>query len=159
MSMSDFTSLLAQQAEQKNSTPVTVPDTTMWASAFSSMGLPSDFNSKMPPAGLESTMAAVTSAPPIATRAQGIWDLIQQDSTSAMRSVSNSAKNIYGGIKDITKTVYGDASSAVGTVVDDVTHPVASALSGIWWYLIITVVVIGGVVYYAGKSGAVSVRV
>lgn len=103
--------------------------------------------------GFESASAAVSEPPPITT-ASSWWGKIKNDMGSAFGEFAAIEKNIYGGIKDITKTVYTDLSSGAGAVYDDVSGPVASAVTSAYWYAIIAVVVIGGVIYFAGKSGA-----
>lgn len=127
-------------------------------SPYIDLGLPGSIDSSMPLPGLETTSAAISPAPPITT-AQSIWDTIKNDSYSAMGAVETGVKNVYGGIKDITKTVYQDVSSGVGTVYDDVAAPVEKAATSTYWYLILGVIVIGGVLYFAGKSGALKISV
>lgn len=137
----------------------TLPDYSGSTSdVYNYLGLPQDPVSTSAPAGLESAATADTAPPPIAGGQSSFWDTIQTDAASAVRGVETGIKNAYGGLKDVTKTVYGDVSSGVGTVVSDVTTPVANAEKSLYWYLIGAVVVIGGVIYFAGKSGAVHVN-
>lgn len=122
------------------------------------IGLPADPSPTTPPPGLDHTEAGNIAAPLITT-AQSIWDTIKQDSISAVNAVETGVKNVYGGIKDVTKTVYTDVKSGVGTVADDVTHPVAEATKTTYWYLLLGIIVVAGGLYFVGKSGAVRVSV
>lgn len=60
-------------------------------------------------------------------------------------------------IKSGVVSGYDTAKSAVTTVVTDIGTPVENALSSIYTRVIIIVVVLGGVIYFAGKSGALRV--
>lgn len=121
------------------------------------MGLPPDPVGVGPVRGLESTAGASQPAP-LMTSHPSLWEEIKQDSLSAVRMVETGAKNVYGGIKDITKTVYGDVESGVETVVGDVAKPVQGAIDNAYWKIILAVVVLGGALYYIGKSGALKVN-
>lgn len=135
-----------------------VPDFDMNASRITTpMGLPPDPWSNLVP-GLESTVYAQTPDYKI-TSVQGVWDSITNFSESTVRQTETLARDVYGGLKDITKTVYGDARSAVGTVIDDVTEPLGSTVKNLYWYMILGLIVVGGVVYFAGKSGAINAKV
>lgn len=108
------------------------------------------------PPGFETTPQAVSTPPPVTTGA-GWWDTIKNDAAGAVGWAEDEAKNAYGGVKNVASTVYGDISSGVGTVYDDVARPVESALTATYWYTIFAVVVLGGVIYFAGKSGALRI--
>lgn len=122
----------------------------------SSMGFPADPVSSSPPSGLQTTTAAIQSAPPISTF-DSIWNTIKQDSTGILSYAEDEAKNAYGGIKDVGATVYGDIKSGAGTLYDDVSKPISGIISSAYTYIIVAVVVIGGIIYFAGKSGALRV--
>lgn len=108
--------------------------------------------------GFESTSAAVSKGAPVSSIVSEWWDNIKNDMNQVVNVVETETKNAYGGIKDLTKTVYNDVSSGVGEVFDDVTHPVETALSGLYWYAIVGVIVIAGAVYFMGKGGAIKVH-
>jgi hypothetical protein len=149
--VAQFASFLVGQADDPNAPPYTPADPTAASSlAYTSMGLPADPVSSQPPAGFESSLAADPPKPTISSVAQGIWDEIKQDSTSAVSAV-------YGGTKKVVATVYEDVASGVGTVVNDVASPVKTALSSTYWYLLGAVAVLGAVIYFAGKSGALRI--
>lgn len=109
------------------------------------LGLPEDPVSSLPPAGLETTLAARGEAPQITT-VQGIWNSITTFAESAGNTLESGIKGAYGKVKE-----------AAGTVYDDVSSPVSSAFDNIYWKVIIAAVVVGGVIYFAGRSGAVRI--
>lgn len=121
-----------------------------------SIGIPRDPVGNTPVYGLETTSAAVQEAPPISTFDR-LWGAIKQDSSGLLHGIGDAGKNAYGGISDITKTVYGDVKSAAGTVYDDVSKPLSGIIGSAYTYIIVAVVVLGGVIYFAGKSGALRV--
>lgn len=114
------------------------------------LGLPSDPVSLMPPSGLESTVAAQGTTPMLSS-VQGIWNTITTDSESAYQwFVTPQGENPIS-------FLYGKGKEAISTVVDDIAKPAGNLLEGVYWKLLLAVVVIGGVVYFAGKSGAVRI--
>lgn len=111
------------------------------------LGLPPDPSPKSLPAGLETTSGAVSSFNlfPEVTLA---WDAITRNSESAADYVEQGIKSIYGKGKE-----------AVGSVYDDLSAPVTSVVDNLYWKIILAAVVVGGVVYFAGKGGALKVNV
>lgn len=110
------------------------------------MGLPADPVSSMPPPGLESTVAANPGTPFISSL-QEYWDVIKNDSESAVNY-----------LKGAVETGYETVKGGIGTVYDDITKPVSSIIDNAYWKIILAVVVVGGVIYFAGKSGALRVN-
>jgi len=113
------------------------------------LGLPPDPVSSLPPQGLQGVMYSQPSSPMISSL-QGVWENITTFSESAI-------KNVYKTTKGAVKEVYDDGKQLVGDAYDSVSNPVGSFLDNVYWKVILAVVVIGGVVYFAGKSGAVRV--
>jgi len=139
--------------------------TTSDPSASTPIGLPVDPNSSLPPAGLESTASAISSAPNISS-SQGIWGTITSDFSAGFTYIEDAASSaasaveavpgeIYGGAKSVVSTVYTDVKSGVTTVVSDVEKPIAGALSNIYMYVIGAVVILAGAIYFIGKGGAI----
>lgn len=129
------------------------------------IGLPADPSSSLPPAGLETTVAAVAPAPTV-TNAQSFWGGIKDDfkegfnyvegvGRSAADSVEAIPGEIYGAGKSAISTVYNDVESGVSTVVSDVTKPIGNVLSSTYWYVIGAVVVLAGGLYFVGRGGVV----
>lgn len=116
---------------------------------YSKIGFPKDPVSSFPPPGLEGTSGAVSDSP-IMTSLGNFLGTVEDYTV-------NIVKGGYEGVKNVTKTVYDDVKSGVGTVVGDVTSPLGSLLDKTYWYLIGAVIIVGGVVYFAGKSGALRI--
>lgn len=143
----DFYSTMPAQKQEL----IVVPDFDMQASRITTpMGLPVDPMLNVVP-GLESTIYAQPSAS-IFNSIESVWDSIYNASESVVGGV-------YGTAKDLTTKVYGDIKAGVGTVVDDVTEPLSANIKSVYWYMILGVVVVGGIIYFAGKSGAVRANV
>lgn len=111
------------------------------------LGLPADPAPKTLPPGLESTQGAVSNFNlfPELTFA---WDQITRNSESAADYLQQGIESAYGTVK-----------KGLGTVYDDISAPVTSAVDNLYWKIIIAAVVVGGVVYFAGKGGAIKVNV
>ena len=114
------------------------------------LGMPVDPYGSVPP-GFETTMNSVPPTPPLAV-VKEFWD-------GSIQAVEGVVQDIYNGAKGVGSSIYADLKQGVGAVVEDVTEPAASALKTTFWYAVVGLVVIGGVLYFAGKSGALSVRV
>lgn len=152
MSVADFMNVLnGSNPDQPSSSPYVpaLSSTDPTPATFVGMGLPSDPVSSMPPPGLESTVA-VDEPPPHISTMQAIFNTIKNDSANAVGWVETEAKSTVQGIYKTTK-------SAVGTVYDDVSAPIGNLLKGTYLYLLLGVVVLGGVIYFAGKSGALKI--
>lgn len=117
--------------------------------SFLPLGLPPDPMPKTPPPGLESTIGAIPSAG-WTESLENAWNGIVSSSESAVQGLYESGKKVVRG-------VYEDAKDAAGDVYDDLTKPVGSLLDNVYWKVILAVVVVGGVVYFAGKSGALRI--
>lgn len=141
--MSDF-SLFAD--EQPNSSTY-IPDGPQetWSAAYRPLGIPGDPGSDMI-AGLETTDAAAGPAPSISSF-QNFTDSIKSDAT-----------NLLGGAEGAIKSGYSTIKGAVGTVVGDVTDPLASAAKTYFAYAMVAIIIVGGVLYFAGKSGALKIN-
>ena len=112
------------------------------------LGLPPDPSPSTLPPGLETTQGAVSTMDYLFPEVSYVWDAVKRNSESA-------ADYVEQGIKD----AYGATKNAIGTVYDDVTKPLSSAVDNVYWKVILAAVVVGGVIYFAGKSGAVKVNV
>lgn len=122
--------------------------------AFTDIGMSTYQPSDAPIPGMQNTDGALTPAPPIST-VDKIWGAIKSDSQGALSWVESSAS----GATQSVESALGTAVSATKAGVADLTKGVTSGLNSIYWYLILAVIVLGGVIYFAGKSGAVGVRV
>lgn len=111
------------------------------------LGLPADPSPSALPPGLETTSGAISSFN-LFPDVTAVWDVVKRNSESA-------ADYVEQGIE----TLYGKGKQAVGTVYDDLTKPLSSAVDNVYWKIILAAVVIGGVVYFAGKGGAIKVNV
>ncbi len=60
---------------------------------------------------------------------------------------------VVGGVK----SGYETTKNVVSTVAGDIEKPISGILDNLYWRVIIVVVVLGGVIYFAGKSGALRV--
>ena len=117
--------------------------------SFLPLGLPPDPLPKTPPAGLESTIGAIPEAG---------WTLSLSNAWNGIVSSSESAvQGLYESGKKVVRGVYEDAKDAAGNVYDDLTKPVSSFIDNAYWKIILAAVVVGGVIYFAGKSGALRV--
>lgn len=132
-------------------------DDYSYGPAFSPLGLPSDPLDGYIPPGFEMSVNAVQPAPRIST-AQSFWDIIKQDSQSALEWTENSAQSVATGTKNVVSSAYQTTKSALGTVVSDVASPVGNVLDNIYWRIIIAVVVIGGVMYFVFSTGGLKVN-
>lgn len=107
--------------------------------------------------GLGGTDAAVSDSPLLSSVSPSWWDSIKNSASGVISKAESIEKSIYTEAKDVTKIVYGDVRDAAGTIYDDVSKPISGFISGTYWYAILAVVVLGGVIYFAGKSGALRV--
>lgn len=110
------------------------------------LGLPPDPSPMYVP-GLETTSGAV-STPSLFPSVQDVWDNITRNAESA-------ADYVEQGIE----AVYKKGKSAAGTVYDDLSKPLNTAIDNAYWKIILAAIVVGGVVYFAGKGGAIKVSV
>lgn len=117
------------------------------------MGFPVDNQSSAPPPGFESTTGSVASPPQIST-IDSLWNTIKQDSQSAIAWTEKEASNTFTGAKNLASS----AVSGVESVAMAPVNYVESGVKSVYWYAILAVVVIGGVIYFAGKSGAIKVH-
>lgn len=112
------------------------------------LGLPPDPSPSTPPPGLESTQGAVSFVDSLFPDVSMVWDAVKRNSESA----ADYAEQAIGAAYDKTK-------GAVGTVYDDLTKPLSSAIDNAYWKIILAAIVVGGVIYFAGKGGAIKVNV
>lgn len=112
------------------------------------LGLPPDPSPSTLPPGLETTQGAVSTMDYLFPEVSYVWDAVKRNSESAADYVEQAIEGAY----DKTK-------HAVGTVYDDLSAPISGAVDNLYWKIIIAAVVVGGVIYFAGKSGAVKVNV
>lgn len=117
------------------------------------MGFPEDNQSSAPPPGFETTTGSVAAPPQIST-IDSLWNTIKQDSQSTIAWTEQEASNTFTGAKNLAKSAVSGVESAGSGAVDFV----ESGVKSVYWYTILAVVVIGGVIYFAGKSGAIKVN-
>lgn len=111
------------------------------------LGLPADPSPYSLPPGLESTQGAVSNFN-LFPDVQAVWNVITRNAESAADYAEQAVKS-----------VYDKGKGAISTVYDDVTAPVSSAIDNAYWKIILAAIVVGGVIYFAGKGGAIKVNV
>lgn len=89
-----------------------------------------------------------SSKPPPVSGWDSFWSKVKSYDAQAGNWVIQAVKDDYGLLKGATSTVVGDVAAPVQGVIDNA-----------YWKIILVVIVLGGVIYFAGKSGAVKANV
>lgn len=149
-----FTDILAEEGgytvNQQLSTPyVPAGAEETWNSAYRPLGLPRDPLYFDLPAGLDGAGSSAVSSISLSSL-DGIWDSVSQNSLGAFSWAGQKAKGL------VTSS-YGLLKEGVSEVLEDVTTPLSSGLKTYYWYLLGGLIVVGGVLYFAGKGGAIRV--
>jgi hypothetical protein len=85
----------------------------------------------------------------------GIIASVESALSQAASDTKSAVIGTYGVVKSVVSTVGNDVLSGAGAVVDTASKPI----NKLYWGLIIGVAVLGGVIYFAGKSGAVHANI
>lgn len=146
----DFSSIVAEADQLSTPYIPAAGSPASFSAAYTPIGLPENPNPTgiMPP-GLEGTQGYKQPGPPISS-VDSLWTKIKSNSLGAISTLEKTAQDLVTG-------AYDEVKSGVSTVASDIAAPVKNALTSTYMYLLLGVVVVGGVIYFAGKSGALRI--